>query len=47
MADAMMRQMLEVLTRRMPTLTLEAEYEPEFNVHPFLWGIRRLPVTWS
>jgi len=48
MADVMMRAMLEVLVERLPGLQLAPGYdEPEFNVHPFLWGIGRLPVTWT
>jgi cytochrome P450 len=47
MADGMMRAMLEVLIERLPSLRLSPEYEPEFNVHPFLWGSGRLPATWS
>lgn len=46
MADAMMRLMLEALVRRMPDLALDDGYAPEFNMHPFLWGIGRLPVHW-
>jgi len=47
MADAMMRVMIEVLVDRVPGLRLQPGYVPEFNVHPFLWGISRLPVEWS
>jgi cytochrome P450 len=46
MSRSMMTTAIEVLIERMPTLRLKPGYNAEYTVHPFLWGIARLPVEW-
>jgi cytochrome P450 len=40
------RVALEVITRRMPGLQLQAGFTPTYQPHPFLRGMAELPVTW-
>lgn len=47
LALPLMQVMLEVLVERFPSLRLAPGYQVEYNVHPFLWGVARLPVQWS
>jgi cytochrome P450 len=47
MSRNMMRVAIEVLLDRVPTLHLEEHYSPEHTVHPFLWGLARLPLRWD
>jgi len=47
MSKNMMTVAIEVLRERLPRLRLEAGYTPEHTVHPFLWGLARLPVEWD
>jgi cytochrome P450 len=46
MAHIMLRVMLETLIERLPRLRLEPHYQAEYTMHPFLWGVGRLPVCW-
>jgi cytochrome P450 len=47
MAKNMMTIAIEVLLERLPGLRLQQGYEPEHTVHPFLWGLSRLPLEWA
>lgn len=47
MSRNMMAVAFQVLLDRFPTLRLQTGYEPEHTVHPFLWGLARLPVEWD
>jgi cytochrome P450 len=41
------RVALEILLQRLPTLRLEAGYEPEPEEHLMLRGLERLPIEWD
>lgn len=43
----MMAVALEVLLDRIPGMRIESGYEAEHTVHPFLWGLARLPIEWN
>jgi cytochrome P450 len=46
MSRSVMTVAFEVLLDRLPGLRLPDGYQPEHTVHPFLWGLARLPVEW-
>jgi cytochrome P450 len=46
MSKNMMRVAIDVLLERLPDLRLEPGYSAEHTIHPFLWGLSRLPVEW-
>jgi len=47
MSKNMMNIAIEVLGQRLPGLRLQHGHQPEHTVHPFLWGLSRLPVEWN
>jgi cytochrome P450 len=47
MSRNMMSVAIEVLLERFPSLRLQPGYKAEHTVHPFLWGLSRLPVEWD
>src|SRR5205085_31537 len=46
MSRNMMTVGFEVLLERFPALRLQSGYKAEHTVHPFLWGLAKLPVEW-
>jgi cytochrome P450 len=47
MSRSMLAIAIEVLAERLKGLRLTPGYTAEHTVHPFLWGLARLPVEWD
>jgi len=47
MSRAMLKIAIEALVERIPRLRLPEGYQTEHTIHPFLWGLARLPVEWD
>ncbi|MGB8132349.1 MAG: cytochrome P450 [Candidatus Angelobacter sp.] len=47
MSHIMMAGAFEVLMERFPSLRVQPGYKAEHTMHPFLWGLSRLPVEWN